>query len=72
MGPAGWPGDRAIWHQPSFVWLGFSPGVGCELLSIFHMIPRPVGLALTHLGPPLLCHVDPGSCVAPQVGLGLG
>ena len=52
--------------------LGFSPGVGYELLGIFHMIPRPAGLALAHLGPPLLCHVDLGSCVALQVGLGIG
>ena len=30
--------------------------------------PRPVGLALAHFGPPMLCHIDQGSCVAPQVG----
>jgi hypothetical protein len=34
--------------------------------------PRPVGLALARLGPPLLCHVDPRSCDASQVGSGFG
>ena len=50
--------------------------VSCSVFSTWFLgwpaSPRPVGLALAHLGPPLLCHVDPGSCVAPQVGLGLG
>ena len=78
MGPTGQPPlGRPAWGlchlAPTFSgWLGFSPGVGCELLGIFYVIPRPVGMALAHLGPPLLCHVDPESCVAPQVGLGLG
>ena len=34
--------------------------------------PRPVGLALACLGPSLPCHIDPGSCDASQVCLGLG
>ena len=34
--------------------------------------PRPVGLVLAHLGPPLPCHVDPGSCDTSQVGSALG
>jgi len=51
-------------------WLGSSPGVGGELLGIFHVVPGPVGLALARLGPPLSCHVDPGSCDAPQVDSG--
>ena len=72
MGPAGRPEDRAIWHQPSSGWLGLSPGVGCELFSIFHMILRLVGLAMAHLGPQLLYHAVQGLYVVPQVGLGTG
>ena len=77
MGPAGLPeagrpGDHAIWHRPSSGWLGLSPGVGCELFSIFHMILRLVGLAMAHLGPQLLYHAVQGLYVVPQVGLGTG
>ena len=77
--PLGRPAWGSCHLAPTFSgWLGFSLGVGCELLDIFHVIPRrptsprAVGLALAHLGPLLPCHVDPGSCDAPQVSLGLG
>ena len=62
----GWSAWRLHHLAPTLSgWLGFFPGVGCELLGIFHMFPRPVGLALAHLGPPLPCHVDPRSYDAP-------
>ena len=63
---------------PTFYgWLGFSPGVGCELAFSMCFLgrpasPRPVGLALAHHGPSLPCHIDPGSCDTPQVGLVFG
>ena len=41
---AGRPRDRAIWQRPSSGWLGFSPGVGCELLGIFDVILWPADL----------------------------
>jgi len=43
------PLGRPAWGlrhlAPTFSgWLGFSPGVGCELLGIFHVFPRPADL----------------------------
>jgi hypothetical protein len=65
---------------PTFLWMAWILSwsrltiawVFCTWLIGRPASPRPVGLALAHLGPPLLCHVDQGSCVAPQVGSGIG
>jgi len=71
-------GDCAIWRRPSLGGLDSSleSVVSCSAFSTCFLgrsaSPRPVGLALAHLGPPLSCHVDPGSCDAPQAGLGHG
>ena len=46
--------------------------VSCSAFSTWFLgrpaTPRSVALALAHLGPPLPCHVDLGSCDVPQVG----
>ena len=48
--------------------------VSCSAFSTWFLgrpaSPRPVGLALACLSPPLPCYVDPGSCDASQVGWG--
>jgi len=49
--------------------------VSCSVFSTWFLgrlaSLRPVGLALAHLGPLLLCHADQGLYVSPQIGLGL-
>jgi len=69
----GRPGDVGTWRRPSLDGLDrpLESVVSCSAFSTWFLgrpaSPRPVGLALAHLGPPLLCHVGPGSCDVPQV-----
>ena len=70
------PGDVATRRRPSLDGLDrpLESVVSCSAFSTWFLArpatPRPVGLALARLGPPLPCHVDPGSCDASQIGSG--
>ena len=72
----GRPGDVGTWRRPSLDGLErlLESVVSCSAFFTWFLgwpaSPRPVSLALAHLGPPLPCHVDPGTCDASQVDSG--